>query len=91
MDEHNEDYHLVKEEIRNETDENGNTKIIIMKYFEKKNKYAENIKKANKAYHERNKETINKKIVEWQKLKYQNLETFLLKSLLLFINSWKVP
>jgi hypothetical protein len=72
MDEHNEDYHLVKEEIRNETDENGNTKIIIMKYFEKKNKYAENIKKANKAYHERNKETINKKIVEWQKLKYQN-------------------
>ena len=72
MEEHNEDYHLIKEEIRNEIDENGNTKIIIMKYFEKKNKYAENIKKAVANYQKRNKEVVNKKIIARQKERYHN-------------------
>jgi len=70
MDEHNEDYHLVKEEIRNEIDENGNTKIIIMKYFEKKNKYAENIKKAVANYQKKNKEVVNKRITARKKERY---------------------
>lgn len=70
MDEHDEEYQLIKEEVRNEIDENGNTKIIIMKYFEKKNKYAENIKKAVSNYHKRNKEVVNKKIMARQKERY---------------------
>jgi hypothetical protein len=62
----------INEETIYEIDNHGIEQKVIVRTIMKENKYIESIKKANKAYHERNKETINKKIVEWQKLKYQN-------------------
>jgi hypothetical protein len=68
--ENNDDYKLIKEEIIYETDENGNNNKVIMKYFEKKHKFYENMKKSVSEYQKKNKESVSKRISARQVERY---------------------
>ncbi len=64
------DYKLIREEVTYEVAEDGTQNKVILKFYEKNNKYYDNIKKAIYTYREKNREELNQKSAERRREKY---------------------